>query len=74
MNMKGKGKDHKNARVDLEAMGICPELYVQDVENGKYLPVDATTMSKKEKKELCKFLHSVKFPSGYGSNFARLST
>ena len=28
-------------------------------------------MSKKEKKELCKFLHSVKFPSGYSSNFAR---
>ena len=72
MNMKGKGKDHKNARADLEVMGICLELYVQDVENGKYLPVAATTMSKKEKKKLCKFLQSVKFHSGYGSNFARL--
>ena len=29
-------------------------------------------MSRKERKELCQFLHSVKFPSGYGSNFARL--
>ena len=72
MNTKGKGKDHENARADLEEMGIRPELYVEEVENGKALPVAATTMSRKEKKELCQFLHSVKFPSGYGSNFARL--
>ena len=41
-------------------------------ENGKDLPATATTMSKMEKKELCGFLHSIKFPSGYSSNFARL--
>ena len=29
-------------------------------------------MSKKEKKELCQFLHSVNFFSGYSFNFARL--
>ena len=28
-------------------------------------------MSKKKNKELCKFLHSIKFLSGYGFNFAR---
>ena len=72
MNTKGKGKDHENARADLEEMGIRPELYVEEAENGKDLPVAVTTMSRKEKKELCQFLHSVKFPSGYGSNFARL--
>ena len=72
MNTKGKGKDHENARADLEEMGIRPELYVQEAENGKDLPVAATIMSKKEKKELCKFLHSVKFSVGYSSNFARL--
>jgi len=73
MNTKSKGKDHENARADhLKEMGIRPELYIQEAENGKDLPVVATTMSKKEKKELCKFLHSVKFTSGYGSNFARL--
>ena len=72
MNTKGKGKDHENARADLEEMGIRPELYVQEAENGKDLPVAATIMSKKEKKELCKFLHRVKFPAGYGSNFVRL--
>ena len=72
MNTKGKGKDHENARADLEEMGIRPELYVEEAENGKALPVAAITMSRKEKKELCQFLHSVKFPSGYSSNFARL--
>ena len=50
MNTKGKEKDHENARSDLEEMGIRPELYVQGAENGKDLPVAATTMSRKEKK------------------------
>jgi len=45
---------------------------VSTAENGKDLPATATTMSKMEKKELCGFLHSIKFPSGYSSNFARL--
>ena len=53
-------------------MGIRPELYVEEAENEKDLHVATTTMSRKEKKELCQFLHSVKFPSGYGSNFAKL--
>ena len=65
MNTKGKGKDHENARADLEEMGIRTELCIQEVENEKDLSVDATTMSRKEKKELCQFLQSVKFPSGY---------
>ena len=32
MNIKGKGKDHENVRADLEEMGICPELYVQEAD------------------------------------------
>ena len=72
MNTKGKGKDHENARADLEEMGVRPELYVEEAENGKALPVAANTMSRKEKKELYQFLHSVKFLSEYSSNFASL--
>jgi len=72
INTKGKGKDHENARADLEEMGIRLELYIQEAENKKDLPVATTTMSEKEKKELCKFLHSAKFSVGYGSNFTRL--
>ena len=52
MNTKGKEKDHENARADLEEMGIRPELYVEEAENGNALHVAATTMSRKEKKEL----------------------
>ena len=32
MSTKGKGNDHENARADLEEMGICPELYVQEAD------------------------------------------
>ena len=63
VNTKDKEKDHENARADLEEMGIRPELYVEEAENEKAFPVAATTMSRKEKKELCQFLHSVKFLS-----------
>ena len=70
MNTKGKGKDYENVRTDLEEMGIHPEIYIQEAGNGKDLLVAAITMSRKEKKELCQFLHSVKFSSGYSFNFA----
>jgi hypothetical protein len=36
------------------------------------LPVAATTLSKAERKEFCQFLHDLKVPSGYSSNFKRL--
>jgi len=39
MYTKGKGKDHENARADLEDMVIRPELNVQEAENGKDLSV-----------------------------------
>ena len=47
MNTNGKGKDHENARADLEEMDIRPELYVEEAENEKTLPVAATIMSRK---------------------------
>ena len=50
MNLKGKGKDHENTRADLEEMGIRPELYVQEAENGKDLPVVATQCPKRRRK------------------------
>jgi hypothetical protein len=39
---------------------------------GTNLPVAATTLSKVVWKELCQFLHDLKVPSGYSSNFKRL--
>jgi hypothetical protein len=39
---------------------------------GADLPFAATTLSKAERKEFCEFLHYLKVPSGYSSNFKRL--
>jgi hypothetical protein len=51
LQQKYKGKDHKNAREDLKELGIRPELYAKEIETGTNLPVDATTLSKAERKE-----------------------
>ena len=72
LQQKNKGKDHKNAREDLKDMGIRPELYVDEIDMGTDLPVAATTLSKVERQEFCEFLHGLKVPSGYSSNFMRL--
>jgi hypothetical protein len=71
LQQKSKGKDHKNAREDLKELGIRPELYAEETETGMNLPI-AATLSKAERKEFCQFLHDLKVPSGYSSNFKRL--
>jgi hypothetical protein len=53
LQQKSKGKDHKNAREDIEEFGIRPELYAEEIETGTNLPVVATTLSKAETKEFC---------------------
>jgi hypothetical protein len=53
-------------------LGIRSELYSEQAETGTNLPVAATTLSKAERKEFCQFLHDLKVPLGYSSNFKRL--
>ena len=60
LNMPGKSKDHENARADLKEISIRPELH--PVEMDTELPTTCITLSKKEKKEFCEFLKSVKVP------------
>jgi hypothetical protein len=72
LQQKSKGKDHKNASEDLKELGIRPELYAEETETGTNLPFAATTFSKTERKEFYQFLHDLKVPSGYSSNFKRL--
>ena len=51
LQQRGKGKDHENARQDLQDMGIRPELYAEKTDTGAVvLPVAATTLSKTERK------------------------
>ena len=72
LQQRGKGKDHENARHDLQDMGIRPKLYAEETNTRTVLPVAATTLSKMERREFCEFLHGLKVPSGYSSNFKRL--
>jgi hypothetical protein len=65
LQQKSKGKDHKNAREDLEELAIRSKLYAEDLETGTNLPVAATTLSKVERKKFCQFFHDLKVLSGY---------
>ena len=53
-------------------MGIRPELYAEETDTVRVLPVAATILSKTERREFYEFLHGFKVPSGYSSNFKRL--
>ncbi|WCJ37799.1 hypothetical protein M5689_018900 [Euphorbia peplus] len=68
LNIPGKTKDGKNARLDMKEMGR-PELAPQERGKRYFLPPACFTLSKEEKKRLCESLHGVKVPSGYSSNF-----
>jgi hypothetical protein len=56
----------------IKELGIRSELYAEETETGTNLSVAAITLSKAERKEFCQFLHDLKVPSGYSSNFKRL--
>nr|XP_043619752.1 uncharacterized protein LOC122591556 [Erigeron canadensis] len=68
----GKTKDHLKARLDLQAMGIRPELHPEFHDNNKvYIPPACFSMDKKEKEIFCHVLQRVKVPDGHASNISR---
>jgi len=70
LNMKGRSKDHRNARKDLQERGLRPELVPEG--DDEDLPTSCVTLSKKEKKGLCEFFKSVKVPFGYSAYIPNL--
>ncbi|CAK8566392.1 unnamed protein product [Lathyrus sativus] len=73
LNLPGKSKDGLKARLDLQSMGLRNELGPVKREGKRtFLPPAAHTLSRKEKKILCKVLHNVKVPEGYSSNIKSL--
>ena len=60
------------ARLDLQAIGICEDLHPRPYGNIIYCPPASHTLSKDEKRSFCEFLHGIKVPSGYSSNFNKL--
>src|ERR1051325_11399887 len=72
LNIKGKSKDDLKAREDMVDMGIRSELGPVKKGRRTYLPPAVYTLSRKDKKILCKFLSEVKVPEGYSSDIRRL--
>ena len=72
LNIQGKSKDGINIRKDMLNMGIRTELAPVTKGRRTYLPPAVYTLSRKEKKILCKFLSEVKVPEGYSSDIRRL--
>ncbi|CAA7044989.1 unnamed protein product [Microthlaspi erraticum] len=64
---KGKSKDNLNARKDLQALGICSELW--PAANGRFL-LACFTMTNCENDSFLNILKNVKLPDGYSSNIS----
>jgi len=73
LHQPGKTKDGINARKDLESLKIRGKLVPDETnKKNKVLPPAPYTLSKKEKKQFCETLLSVKVPDGYSSNVQNL--
>ncbi|KAL5714361.1 hypothetical protein ACHQM5_016334 [Ranunculus cassubicifolius] len=72
LKLDGKTKDTLKSRLDLQALGIRPELHLTPKPNNKFLvPAACYTFSTLEKQSFCEWLKTVKFPDGYASNISR---
>ena len=73
LNMRFKSKDHINARLDLEELGIRKALHPIKSADGKHLEIRAAIfdMTNKEKELFCSVLKNVKLPYGCASNISR---
>jgi len=72
LRLDGKNKDTVNARLDLQDMGIRPELHLEQ-EDGDLVSMPAAwyAMEKEERTAFCGFMKSIRFPYGYASNLTR---
>lgn len=74
LDIEGKTKDNLSARLDLVEMKIRKSLHpITHPDKSKELPPAPHTLSLEQKRDLCNFLTSVKFPDGYASNISKNS-
>ncbi|GLT65094.1 hypothetical protein SLA2020_375460 [Shorea laevis] len=72
LNEKGKSKDNLQARLDLEDIGIRPDLHPKINASGRMiLPPAPYTLSAEEKAQFCEVFKNLKVPDGYASNISR---
>jgi len=68
LDIKGKSKDGKKSRDDLQKRGLRKSLWPKVKGQKIFLPPAPHTLSKKEKQTLCHVLFMLKVPDGYSSN------
>ncbi|GAU46340.1 hypothetical protein TSUD_401990 [Trifolium subterraneum] len=70
--LRGKTKDHVNARYDLKKMGIREELHPIDIGGGRVTIANASfSMNAQEKSTFCSVLKAAKLPDGSASNISK---
>src|ERR1700731_1551921 len=76
LNIPDKTKDGPKARLDMERMGIRPELWSTQTTTKTrvvtHLPPACYTLSKAEIKSFCECLNGVKVSSGYSANIRKI--
>ncbi|KAL2480521.1 Uncharacterized protein Adt_33487 [Abeliophyllum distichum] len=74
LDVDEKSKDDLTAILDLQRMGVRPELHPdwQKDKKNYYIPPACYSMNKTEKKPFCVVLKSIKVPDGYFSNFCKV--
>ena len=70
LDCKGKSKDHYQSRLDLQHMGLMPQLHPYKEDDTTRLPAASYTLSKSDKKLFCKRLFDLKLPYGYSSKIS----
>lgn len=70
LDLDNKSKDTWKARLDLQKMVIREKLWLKP-KGGKYEKPPAESLTPNDRKELLRFLRSLKLPDGYASNIAR---
>ncbi len=73
LDIPSKTKDGLKLCTDLINLDIRHELHPKELANGKIeIPPACYSVTPEEKKTLCRFLHSVKVPTGFSSNIRKL--
>jgi len=68
LDVDKRSKDNLNARLDLQEMGIRPDLHPLIEGNKAYIPPALYSLSPDEKRMFCQVLKDARFPAGYASN------
>ncbi|PKA59464.1 hypothetical protein AXF42_Ash016488 [Apostasia shenzhenica] len=70
LELQGKNKDNIKSRLDLQYMGIRPELHMQEFGKRLHLPHAPYTLSLDSKHLFCEFFKELRVPDEFSSNIS----